>query len=116
MISILILGFFLGMRHALEADHVAAVATLATRHLSLSRALKQGAVWGLGHTLMLFVIGGAAILMDGAVPEDMAHALELLVGVMLVLLGLDVIRRMVRDRDTGEGFLFCCISIRFSRP
>lgn len=98
MISILILGFFLGMRHALEADHVAAVASLAARTVSWRAAVKQGAVWGLGHTAMLFVFGGAAIMMNGAIPEMMASWLEFLVGIMLVALGLDVTRRMIKER------------------
>ena len=98
MTAILILGFFLGMRHALEADHVAAVASLTAKNMSVREAVKQGAVWGIGHTLMLFIFGGAAILMNGAVPADMALWLEFLVGIMLVLLGLDVVRRMIRDR------------------
>ncbi|PLX44163.1 MAG: urease accessory protein [Hyphomicrobiales bacterium] len=98
MISILVLGFFLGMRHALEADHVAAVASLTTRTSSWGQAVRQGAVWGLGHTLMLFVFGGAAMLMNGMIPDTMASWLEFFVGIMLVGLGLDVTLRMIRDR------------------
>jgi high-affinity nickel-transport protein len=55
--SILVLGLLMGMRHALDADHLAAVATLSTRTRSLRAALLQGAAWGLGHTLSLLVIG-----------------------------------------------------------
>lgn len=94
MISVLMLGLLFGMKHAIEADHVAAVASLATRSASPQEAARFGIAWGLGHTLTLFVIGSAVLLLGTAIPETMTHALELAVGVMLVLLGLDVVRRM----------------------
>lgn len=89
-------GFLLGVRHALEADHLAAVASLATRTRSLAEGMRLGAVWGLGHTLTLFVVGGFVLAIDGVVPERVAAGLELLVGVMLVTLGLDVLRVVAR--------------------
>ncbi len=98
MITLLVLGFLLGMRHALEADHVAAVASLASEGRSFRQAAREGAVWGLGHTLTLFAFGSLVIVMDAAVPERMAQGLEMAVAVMLVLLGADVLRRVVRDR------------------
>jgi hypothetical protein len=98
MTHLLLLGFLIGMRHALEADHVAAIATLATRTDSLRGALRQGAAWGLGHTLTLFLFGFAVILMDSVMPETFALKLELAVGCMLIILGLDVMRRLIRDR------------------
>ncbi|HIE55251.1 MAG TPA: urease accessory protein, partial [Chromatiaceae bacterium] len=98
MLSLLFIGFLIGMRHALEADHVAAVATLATTSNSLGSAVRQGAVWGLGHTITLFLFGSIVLLSDSIIPDDMAAALELAVGVMLVLLGMDVIRRLLRDK------------------
>lgn len=98
MTGLLLLGFLIGMRHALEADHVAAVATLATQARSVRQALRQGTVWGLGHTLTLLAFGSVVIWMDTVVPEKLAVRLELAVGVMLVLLGADVLRRLVRDR------------------
>ena len=96
--SLLMLGFLLGMRHALDSDHVAAVASLATRSHSVSDSMRQGAVWGVGHTLALFVFGSMVLLMDGLMPERLAAGLEFAVGLMLVLLGIDVLRRVVRDR------------------
>ncbi len=98
MISLLFLGFLIGMRHALEADHVAAIATLATRTDSLRGALRQGAAWGLGHTVTLFLFGSIVIVMDSVIPEPFALKLELVVGCMLMILGLDVMRRLIRDR------------------
>ena len=63
-ISVLLVGFMIGLRHALEADHVAAVASIVTQKQGKSAALRHGAVWGLGHTLTLFAFGTAALLAD----------------------------------------------------
>ena len=97
-LSILLLGFMIGMRHAVETDHVAAVASLATSSKSIGDTVRQGAAWGLGHTLTLFMFGSIVLVFDAVMPEQMARTLELLVGVMLVVLGLDVLRRLIRDR------------------
>ena len=75
-ISLLSLGFLLGMRHALESDHVAAVASLATRSRSMGDTLRQGAVWGAGHTLTLFIFGSLVLLLDTVIPETLAQALN----------------------------------------
>ncbi|MBL4710925.1 MAG: sulfite exporter TauE/SafE family protein [Gammaproteobacteria bacterium] len=98
MLSLLFIGLLIGMRHALEADHVAAVASLATSTSSLKSAIKHGAVWGLGHTITLSLFGSIVILTDSVMPENLALGLEFAVGIMLVVLGVDVIRRMLRDR------------------
>lgn len=98
MISLLVLGFLIGMRHAFEADHIAAVATLATRSRTLAEGLKHGALWGVGHTLTLLLFGSLVLVLDAAIPERVASTLELVVGVMLVGLGVDVVRRLVKER------------------
>jgi high-affinity nickel permease len=98
MLGLLSLGFLIGMRHALEADHIAAVSSLATRTRSLSDCLKQGVFWGVGHTLTLFLFGSMVLLLDGVLPERLVSALELAVGLMLIGLGADVLRRLVRER------------------
>lgn len=96
--SILLLGLLLGMRHAMDADHLAAVAALATRSGSLAHTVRQGAAWGAGHTITLMIFGGAVLVLGLVVPLQAAQALELAVGVMLVLLGADVLYRVRRDR------------------
>lgn len=96
--STLVLGFLLGMRHATEADHLVAVATLATRHGTLPEALRQGLAWGAGHTLTLFLIGGAVLTLDQVLPARLEHWLEMAVGLMLILLGVDVLRRSLIER------------------
>ena len=98
MFGILGLGFLLGMQHALEADHIAAVSSLAARRSNVGDIVKHGLTWGLGHTLTLFVFAGAAILLGHAIPEHVARPLETAVGVMLVGLGAHVLWRLWRDR------------------
>jgi ABC-type nickel/cobalt efflux system permease component RcnA len=94
MTLLLLFAFLLGMRHALEADHVAAVATLATRVRSAREAAKVGGLWGLGHAGTIVLFGAILIALGASVPPGIAHALEVGVGVVLVLLGLDVLRRI----------------------
>jgi hypothetical protein len=98
VLSILLVGLLLGMQHATEADHLAAVATLATRQGSLGQAVRQGVAWGVGHSLTLTAFGGAVLLLGQAISPGLEQALETAVGAMLVLLGADVLRRMARDR------------------
>jgi ABC-type nickel/cobalt efflux system permease component RcnA len=98
MLSILALGFLIGLRHTLEADHVAAVATLTTRTSSVRHAVPLGLLWGVGHTLALGGFGMAALLLEATVPQDLVLYLELAVGVMLIGLGAEVLIRMLRQR------------------
>jgi ABC-type nickel/cobalt efflux system permease component RcnA len=112
-ISLLLLGFLLGMRHALETDHVAAVASLATRSSSVTDSVRLGAVWGLGHTLTLFVFGSMVLLMDSMIPQRLVLGLEFAVGLMLVLLGLEVLWRVLHGsvhlhvHRHGNGIRHC---------
>lgn len=94
MLYVLGLGFLIGMKHALEADHVAAVASLASGSKSVSETTRLGVAWGLGHTLTLLLMGGVVLMMDWIVPETIALVLEFAVGLMLVGLGIDVMVRM----------------------
>ena len=98
MFGILGLGFLLGMQHALEADHIAAVSSIAARRSHVADIVKHGLTWGLGHTLTLFVFAGAAILLGRAIPQGVAQPIEAAVGVMLIGLGGHVLWRLWRDR------------------
>jgi ABC-type nickel/cobalt efflux system permease component RcnA len=98
VLAILGLGFLLGMRHALEADHVAAVSSIAARRTDIGDIVRHGLTWGLGHTLTLFVFAGAAILLGHAIPQSWSRPLETAVGIMLVGLGAHVLWRLWRDR------------------
>lgn len=96
--SLLVVGFLLGVRHALDPDHIASVATISSSSRSIRDGLNQGAAWGVGHTLTLLLFGGSALLLGLVVPGDLALVLELTVGLMLILLGADVVRRIIRER------------------
>lgn len=98
MISFLLLGFLIGMKHAMEADHVAVVASLATGSRSVRQVVKTGVAWGLGHTLTLGAVAGAVLVLDIALPERFALIVEFAVGVMVVALGVDVLVRLIRER------------------
>jgi ABC-type nickel/cobalt efflux system permease component RcnA len=98
MLSILLLGFLIGLQHAMEADHVAAVASLVTHDRGLNETARQGLIWGVGHALTLFVFAGLVLMMDAVIPTQLAQMLELTVGVMLILLGINVIRRLYLER------------------
>lgn len=88
VLAIVAIGFFLGMRHATDPDHVVAVSTFVSRQRSLRQAALIGALWGLGHTLTIVIVGAAIIVFGMAIPVRAGLAMELSVGVMLIVLGL----------------------------
>ncbi len=103
MLSVLGLGFLIGMKHAIEADHVAAVASLASGSKSIGETTRMGVAWGIGHTITLFAIGSVVLVLDGMVPVTVALILEFVVGLMLVGLGFDVMVRMARRKTHMHG-------------
>jgi len=86
--SLLFLGFLLGIRHATDADHIVAIATIVSRQRNLRGSAMIGAVWGIGHTLTILVVGGAIVLFGVVIPPRLGLAMEFGVGVMLILLGV----------------------------
>src|SRR5258708_23321621 len=86
--SLLFLGFSLGMRHATDADHIIAIATIVSRERTLRGAAMIGAAWGAGHTLTILAVGSAIILFGIVIPPRLGLAMEFAVGVMLILLGI----------------------------
>lgn len=88
LISIIALGFFLGMRHATDPDHVIAVATIVSRQRSIGQAALIGALWGLGHTITILIVGSAIVLFGLVIPPRMGLTMEMSVGLMLILLGI----------------------------
>src|ERR1700723_3558665 len=88
LLSIIALGFFLGMRHATDPDHVIAVTTIVSRYKKVSHAAMIGAFWGLGHTLTIFVVGSGIILFGWVIPRRIGLSMEFSVGLMLILLGV----------------------------
>jgi len=103
ILSILALGFVLGIKHAIEPDHVIAVSTIASHSKKLSRSSLSGVFWGIGHTATLFLIGVIFILLKGEIPEKWAMSLEFLVGVMLVYLGIRAVGFVKDVHVHGHG-------------
>jgi ABC-type nickel/cobalt efflux system permease component RcnA len=88
LLAVTLLGFFLGMRHATDPDHVIAVTTIVSRHGSPARAAVIGTLWGIGHTLTILVVGACIVLLGWVIPPRVGLSLELSVGVMLIALGV----------------------------
>jgi high-affinity nickel permease len=88
LLSILAVGFFLGMRHATDPDHVIAVTTIVSNQRNTMRAALIGAFWGIGHTVTIFVVGTGIILFNLVIPVRLGLSMELSVAVMLIILGV----------------------------
>ena len=86
-VTILMLGFVLGLRHALDTDHIAAVSTVLAQRPSWRASSLVGLSWGLGHTVVLLLVGALVLVLRVPIPEPIAMAAEFAVGVMLVVLG-----------------------------
>ena len=96
LVSILFLGFFLGMRHATDADHVIAVTTIVSRQRDIRGAALTGIFWGIGHTITLVAVGGAIVLFGLVIPERLGLSFEFCVALMLILLGVLNLRAIKR--------------------
>ena len=99
-VPVLGLGLVFGLRHALDADHVAAVSTIVSDCKSLLSSSLVGGLWGVGHTISLLVAGIAVIVLHLEIGPQLARGLEFCVGLMLVLLGANVVRQLLHDGMT----------------
>jgi high-affinity nickel permease len=88
LLSIIALGFFLGMRHATDPDHVIAVTTIVARYRKISHAALIGVFWGVGHTLTILMVGSGIILFGWVIPARVGLSMEFSVGLMLIFLGV----------------------------
>lgn len=95
-----LLGTVLGMRHALEPDHLVAVSTLVADGIDRRRSAWLGAFWGMGHALGLLALGGTLAAVQAELPERMAGVLELAVAVMLGILGIRALGQAVLMRQS----------------
>jgi ABC-type nickel/cobalt efflux system permease component RcnA len=86
--TIILLGLFLGMRHSTDADHVVAVSTIVSRQGSVRSSATIGLLWGLGHTLTIFLVGSAIIIFGVVIPPRIGLSMEFCVALMLILLGI----------------------------
>jgi high-affinity nickel permease len=96
-VTLLVVGFLLGARHALDADHLVAVSTLLSRHPNLRISGLIGFCWGLGHTAMLLVVGALVLLLHVAIPDQLALFMEFGVGLLLVWLGVSLAATILRE-------------------
>jgi ABC-type nickel/cobalt efflux system permease component RcnA len=102
-LSIIALGFFLGMRHATDPDHVIAVTTIVSRERRISKSAWIGASWGIGHTLTILIVGAGIILLNWAIPARLGLSMELAVGLMLVVLGVINVTAYFRNTPISVG-------------
>ena len=94
-LSVLLIGFVLGLQHAIEADHLAAVSTIVSEKKSLLTASLVGGLWGVGHTISLFAVGVLVIFLKLQIDEHTEAKLEGMVGGMLILLGVNALRKLL---------------------
>ena len=97
------LGLVIGLRHALEPDHLVAVATLVSRERSIGAAVRLGTSWGTGHTLALLAVGAVLVVARRAMPEGLTDHFELAVGLMLIGMGVQALHRAWRDGLSGPA-------------
>ena len=95
-LPVVVVGFFLGMLHATDADHVIAVSTIVSRQGNLKSAASIGVMWGVGHTVTVFLVGGAIILFSLVIPPRLGLAMEFTVALMLIALGVFTLRGVSR--------------------
>jgi high-affinity nickel-transport protein len=86
------LGFLLGLKHATDADHVVAITTIVSREKSFGRAAWIGGLWGIGHSLTVFLVGGALVVFRISMPPRVGLTLEFGVALMLIVLGFNNLR------------------------
>jgi ABC-type nickel/cobalt efflux system permease component RcnA len=101
-LSILAVGFFLGVRHATDPDHVIAVTTIVSNQHNSMRAALIGAFWGVGHTVTIFVAGAGIILFNLVIPVRAGLSMELSVAVMLIILGVINVAGFLRSMPTAS--------------
>ncbi len=98
LLTALFFGLLLGVKHALDADHVVAVTAIVSRTNSLLRSMLVGMNWGIGHTLTLFTVGLGVLVFKLTIPAKMALSMEFAVGFILVLLGAPIIKQLFVNR------------------
>ena len=98
VIALLGLGLVFGLKHAMEVDHVVAVSTIVSEHRNLWRATLVGALWGIGHTVSLVVVGLVVLVFRIAIPETVANWLEFGIALMIIGLGCLALWRVFRKR------------------
>jgi len=93
---VLSIGLVFGLKHATEVDHVVAISTIVSRHRNVFRSAIVGALWGVGHTVSLLVIGAIVLSLRIAIPEFVSNWMELAVALMIIGLGISALWRASR--------------------
>ena len=96
VISILGAGLVIGLKHAIEADHLAAISTIVSERKSLISSSLIGGLWGIGHSISLLAAGVIVVLLQIRIPDRLAQGLEFCVAIMLVGLGLNTLYKVMR--------------------
>ncbi len=99
VLTALFFGFLLGVKHALDADHIVAVTTIVSRSSSLLRSTLVGLSWGIGHTFTLFAAGFVVLVFKLTIPDRLALSMEFVVGALLVLLGVPLVKQLLASRS-----------------
>src|SRR5438309_7924066 len=116
LLSIIAIGFFLGMRHATDPDHVIAITTIVSHQRSTKRAALTGALWGLGHAVTIFAVGTAIILFNLVIPVRLGLSMELSVGFMLIVLGVWNVTGFLRSMPSIRWPSDCGVTQFHSHP
>ena len=94
----LLLGLLLGVKHALDVDHIVAITAIVSRSRSMLHSALTGLTWGIGHTIVLFAAGFAVLLLKLTIPERLSLLMEFAVGVLLIVLGVPLLWRLITSR------------------
>lgn len=99
LLTIIFFGFLLGIKHALDADHIVAITTIVSRSRSVLRGALAGLSWGMGHTLILFAAGFGVLVFKLSIPDRLALSVEFVVGILLVLLGVPLLKQLLANKS-----------------
>lgn len=97
VVSVIVFGFLIGLKHAVEVDHLAAVSTIVAERRSIFSSAIIGGFWGIGHTIALLVACSLVVFLKFQISESLEAKLEMLVGAMLILLGLNALRKLWKN-------------------
>ena len=95
LFSLIVLGLLLGLKHALDSDHIVAISTIVSQTRNLKKSSLFGAFWGIGHTTALLLIGLAILILKLNIPKEIALSFEFLVGIVLILLGFNLLGKSI---------------------
>ncbi len=97
-IFILLTALGLGLVHSLDPDHIVAVSTLVCKNKSIRKSISSAVVWGIGHSIVLFIVGAIVLLLRVAIPESVVNIFELAAGLLLIVLGAYVLKPVLQER------------------